>query len=318
MISHFRNIADVSDVKALVNEAIALKSDPYAFKKLGENKSIGVIFLNPSLRTRMSTQKAAVNLGMDFVLMNMTGEGYALETKKGVVMDGNTQEHVIEAAAVLGQYFDVLALRSFPLLKSREEDAQESILSAFVEHSGIPVINMESATAHPLQGLADAMTVTELSKKAKKKVVLSWAPHPRALPQAVPNSFVSWMKELDDVELVVTHPEGYELEEKIIGDVQVEYDQDKALQGADFVYAKNWSSVSSYGQILSKDNTWMIDNKKMGLTDQGLFMHCLPVRRNVIVADEVLDGSQSCVTQQAGNRLWAAQAVLKQMLESNL
>lgn len=277
---------------------------------------MGIIFLNPSLRTRLSTQKAARNLGMDVMVMNFTGEGWNLETEDGVIMNGNAQEHIKEAAAVIGQYCDVIGIRSFPGFESREKDYSEKILKDFIKYSNRPIVSLESATLHPLQSLADVITITELKDVPRPKVVLSWAPHPRRLPQAVANSFAQWMNEID-VEFVITHPKGYDLSPEFVGDAKVVYDQDEALQDADFVYVKNWSTYEPYGQILSQDESWQITEEKLALTKEGKgkFMHCLPVRRNVVVSDGVLDSDSSVVIQEAGNREWSASAVLKQMLE---
>jgi N-succinyl-L-ornithine transcarbamylase len=310
----FTSVKDVQNPQALANLGLELKKNPFAHKYLGENKTMGIIFLNPSLRTRLSTQKAAKNLGMEVMVMNFTGEGWNLETEDGVVMNGNSQEHIKEAAAVIGQYCDILGIRSFPAFESREKDYSEKILNDFITYCGKPVVSLESATLHPLQSLADLITITELKKTARPKVVLTWAPHPRKLPQAVPNSFAEWMNEAD-VDFVIAHPAGYELDPRFSGKAKITHNQNEALKDADFVYAKNWSSYTQYGEILSQDPDWMITLDKMKLTNNGKFMHCLPVRRNVIVADEVLDSEYSVVIQEAGNREWSAQAVLKTMLE---
>ena len=309
----FISVEDAGNIKELVQEAIALKKNPFSDKKLGENKTIGIIFFNASLRTRLSTQKAAKNLGMEVLVMNFT-EGYTIETEEGVVMNADTQEHIKEAAAVIGQYCDVIALRSFPKFADRELDYSEHIINNFVKYSQRPVINLESATRHPLQSLADLITIEELKTKVRPKVVLTWAPHPRKLPQAVANSFAEWVSKAD-VDFVITHPKGYELCPDFVGDTKVVYDQNEALQGADFVYAKNWSSYNDYGKILSEDTEWQITEEKMALTDGGKFMHCLPVRRNVIVSDGVLDGDSSVVIHEAGNREFSAQVVIKKILE---
>ena len=309
----FISVADAGDIKTLVKEAIEIKKNPFTSKSLGENKTIGIIFFNASLRTRLSTQKAAKNLGMEVLVMNFT-EGYNIETEDGVVMNADTQEHIKEAAAVIGQYCDIIALRSFPKFEDRELDYSEHIINNFIKYSKVPVINLESATRHPLQSLADLITIEELKTKLRPKVVLTWAPHPRKLPQAVANSFAEWMNKAD-VDFVVTHPKGYELCPDYVGDARVEYDQNEALKDADFVYAKNWSSYTNYGQILSEDDDWQITEAKMALTDNGKFMHCLPVRRNVIVSDGVLDSQASVVIQEAGNREFSAQVVIKKILE---
>jgi N-succinyl-L-ornithine transcarbamylase len=311
----FTSVNDVKDPQAMADLGLELKKNPFAHKHLGENKTMGIIFLNPSLRTRLSTQKAAKNLGMEVMVMNFTGEGWNLETEDGVVMNGNAQEHIKEAAAVIGQYCDIVGIRSFPSFESKEKDYSEKIIKDFIKYCGKPVVSLESATLHPLQSLADLITITELKKTKRPKVVLTWAPHPRRLPQAVANSFAEWMNKAD-VDFVVTHPKGYELDKKFTGDATIEYDQDKAFEGADFIYAKNWSSYEQYGEILSEDPNWTVSLEKMKLTNDGKFMHCLPVRRNVVVNDEVLDSDYSVCIQQAGNREWSAQAVIKTMLES--
>lgn len=310
----FTSVSDVQDPQALANLGIELKNSPFAHKHLGENKSMGIIFLNPSLRTRLSTQKAAKNLGMEAIVMNFGGEGWNIETEDGVIMNGNSQEHIKEAAAVIGSYFDIIGIRSFPSFESREKDYNEKILNDFIQYSGKPVVSLESATKHPLQSLADLITITELKKVERPKVVLTWAPHPRRLPQAVSNSFAEWMNKAD-VDLTIAHPTGYDLAPEYVGNAKVTNDQDAALEGADFVYAKNWSTYEPYGEILSQDESWMISKAKMDLTNDGKFMHCLPVRRNVIVSDDVMDGDYSACIQLAGNREWAAQAVIKTMLE---
>ncbi len=276
---------------------------------------MGLLFMNPSLRTRLSTQKAAQNLGMQVMGINFDTDSWGLETRNGVVMDAKAGEHIREAAPVIAEYCDVLGLRSFATLKDRESDDRDDILTRFTELAGRPMVNLESPTVHPLQSLADAMTITELTRVKRPKVVLSWAPHCKALPQAVANSFAEWMLKLD-VELVITHPEGYELDSRFTQGAKITHDQDQAMRGADFVYVKNWSSYSSYGQILSNDSRWMMSARQMALTNDAKFMHCLPVRRNLVVADEVLDSAASVVVQEAGNRVYAAQAVLKRVLEN--
>jgi N-succinyl-L-ornithine transcarbamylase len=311
----FTSVKDVKDLKALIQEALEVKANPFANISLGKQKTLACIYLNPSLRTRMSTQKAAQNLGMEVITLNVGSDGWKLEFEDGVVMDGETAEHVKDAAAVIGEYCDVLALRAFPSLVNKEEDYQEKILNAFVKYSGVPVVSLESATLHPLQSFADLITIEELKTKDRPKVVLTWAPHPKSLPQAVPNSFVEWMKKAA-VDLVVTHPEGYELEGEYGQGCKIEYDQNKALQNADFVYAKNWSSTKVYGSVQCKDIHWQITKTKMDLTNNAKFMHCLPVRRNLIVSDEVIDSENSVVIQEAGNRVVAAQTVLKKILEN--
>jgi len=314
-MKNFISVKDVADIPALVEEALALKKNPYNFKKLGENKTIGLIFLNPSLRTRISTQKAAKNLGMDTIVMNMDKEGWALETQDGVIMNHNTVEHIREAAAVMGQYCDIIGVRSFPRLVDKHEDYSEDFFNKFIKYAGVPIVSLESATLHPLQSLADLITIEETKTKSRPKVVLTWAPHIKSLPQAVANSFAEWMTRAD-VEFVITHPEGYNLAKEFTGDARIEYNQDKALEGADYVYVKNWSSYEDYGKVHSMDSHWMMTNEKLKLTDNAKVMHCLPVRRGIELSDEILDGPNSLVIQEAGNRVWAAQAVLKRMLES--
>lgn len=314
-MKQFTSANDVEDISALVKEAQLQKKDPFGQQSLGKNKTLGLVFLNPSLRTRLSTQKAAFNLGMNVMVMNFTSDGWGLETADGIVMSQGPGEHIREAAAVIGQYCDIIGIRSFPGLKDREKDYQNTILHKMIDFSGVPVVSLESGTLHPLQSLADLLTIQELKKKDRPKVVLTWAPHKKALPQAVPNSFAQWMNKAD-VDFVITHPEGYELAPEFAGDAPVVHNQDEAFKDADFIYAKNWSAYHPYGQVLSTDESWMITNEKMKLTNQGRFMHCLPVRRNLVVTDEVLDGEASAVIHQAGNRVWSAQAVLKNMLES--
>ncbi len=318
-MKHFTSVHDVEDINALVQDAIALKSNPYAFENRGKHKTLGLIFLNPSLRTRLSTQKAAASLGMHVMVMNLDKEGWALETEDGMMMNGNKVEHIREAAAVLGQYCDIIGLRSFPQLHDREEDYSENILKKMISFSGRPILSLETATRHPLQSLADLMTIKELTPEflnRKPKVVLTWAPHIKPLPQAVPNSFAEWMIKAE-VDFVITHPEGYELAEEFTQGANIVYDQDTALQDADFVYVKNWSSYSNYGKILSTDKNWMLNNRKLYKTSNARVMHCLPVRRDVELAAEVLDGQNSIVIHEAGNRVFAAQAVLKKMLQDN-
>lgn len=313
---HFTSVKDVDDVPGLVAEAIKLKKDPWAHIELGKNKTLGLIFLNPSLRTRLSSQRAGQMLGMNTMVMNFDKEGWTLETREGVIMNGDAAEHVKEAAAVMGQYVDIIGIRSFPKLKDRDEDYADQILRQFKKYSGVPVISLESAVLHPCQSLADLMTIEEFKTRPRPKVVLTWAPHVKNLPQAVPNSFAEWMN-ISDVDFVITHPEGYELAEEFAGKAPVTYNQNEAFEGADFIYAKNWSSYKHYGQIISRDESWMVTPEKMALTNSAKFMHCLPVRRNLVVRDEVLDSPNSVIIHQSGNRLWAAQAVLKKILEDN-
>ena len=332
-MKHFTSVNDVENINQLVLEALIEKKFPFANKELGRNKTLGLIFLNPSLRTRLSTQRAAQNLGMDVIVMNLDKEGWNMETKDGVVMDGSAAEHIKEAAAVIGQYCDIIGVRSFAKLQSREEDYKNETLNKFIQYAGIPVVSLESETLHPFQSLADLVTITEIwnsritdnneQLKKRPKVVLTWAPHPKNLPQAVPNSFSEWMLRAN-VDFVITHPEGYELDTRFTSlplgpgqrSAKIIYNQDEAFKDADFIYAKNWSSYKEYGKIVSQDKNWMITNKKMMLTNNAKFMHCLPVRRNVVVADEVLDGPHSVVIQQANNRLYSAQVVFKKILQT--
>ena len=307
----YTDITDIPNLSEFVKEAILLKMDPFQFQSLGKNKTLAMLFFNASLRTRLSTEKAARNLGMEVMVLNVN-DAWNLEFSDGTVMNGATSEHVKEAAAVISQYADVIAVRAFPGLKDKASDESEYVLNNFLKYASVPVVSMESATAHPLQGLADAITITELAQRPKPKVVLSWAPHPKALPQAVPNSFVSTMQRMD-VDFVITHPEGYDLDPRITKDSKIVYNQDEALNNADFVYVKNWSSYKDYGQVLNQDSNWMMTLEKMG---EAKFMHCLPVRRNVVVEDAVLDSDKSVVLQQANNRTYAAQIVLKSILES--
>jgi len=313
---HFISVKDVPNVKDLLQDAMALKKDPYAFNTLGKNKTLGLIFLNPSLRTRISTQKAAINLGMNVIVMNMDKEGWALETEDGVIMNHNTVEHIREAAAVMGEYCDIIGVRSFPKLVDKHEDYSEDFFNKFVKYAGVPIVSLESATLHPLQSFADILTIEEHKTKARPKVVLTWAPHIKPLPQAVANSFAEWMNQ-SDVDFVITHPVGYDLAKEFSGNATVEYNQDKALAGADFVYIKNWSSYEDYGKVISMDSHWMMTNEKLKLTNNAKVMHCLPVRRGIELSDEILDGPNSLVIQEASNRVWSAQAVLKNILESN-
>lgn len=319
-MKQFTSVHDVEDVVQLVKEALLLKSDPYSNQDLGKNKTLGLMFLNPSLRTRLSTQKAALNLGMNVMVMNMDKEGWALETQDGIVMNGTTVEHIREAAAVMGQYCDILGLRSFPKLKDREEDYSEDFFNKFISYCGVPVVSLESATRHPLQSLTDLITIKETWKgESRPKVVLAWAPHVKALPQAVPNSFSEWMckaQALGMVDFTVVQPEGYELNESFTPGAKIKYNIDEALQGADYVYAKNWSSYADYGQVLPFPDGWMMTNEKLKLTNDAKIMHCLPVRRDLELSSEVLDGPNSLVIHEAGNRLWAAQAVLKDLLQN--
>ncbi len=311
---NYLSINDISNLSKWVQEAIDLKKEPIKYQDLGKNKTIGLLFFNNSLRTRLSTQKAAMNLGMQAIVMNFGSEGWALEFEDGTVMDKGKSEHVKEAAQVISQFCDVIAIRAFASLSDKEKDLSEEVLNSFAKYATVPIVNMESSTAHPLQALADAITLEENRTKKKPKVVLSWAPHPRALPHAVANSFIQMMQK-QNADFVITHPEGYELDKKITKDTVIEYDQEKAFKNADFVYVKNWSSFKDYGKVISQDKDWMITSKKMSLTDEAKFMHCLPLRRNVVVADEVLDSKNSLVIEQANNRTYAAQMVLMKILK---
>lgn len=328
-MQHFISPADVTDVHALVQQGLAAKANPFADAHLGRNKTIGLIFFNSSLRTRLSTQKAAQNLGMNVMVMNVGQDSWGLEMEEvidgqPVIMNGDKAEHVKEAAAVIGRYCDVIGIRAFAELKDRDKDYREQVMNQFRKYANRPIINLESATRHPLQSLADCITLAEVRQAnpdfpKRPKVVLTWLPHFKALPQAVANSFCEWMNPLanaDEIEFVVTHPPGYELSPEYVGNARVEYDQNKAFEGADFIYGKNWSSYNHYGQVLTQDPAWMVDMDKMHLTNNGKFMHCLPVRRNMKVTDAVLDGPQSLVVEQAANREWSAQAVLKEILKS--
>ncbi|WP_353126676.1 acetylornithine carbamoyltransferase [Parapedobacter pyrenivorans] len=318
-MKQFFSVADVDDLRGIVEEALRLKKDPFAFENLGKRKTLGLVFLNPSLRTRLSTQKAAIQLGMDVMVMNMDKDGWALETRDGVAMDGTTVEHIREAAAVMGQYCDVLGIRSFPKLQDREEDYSEGLFKKFISFCGVPVVSLESATRHPLQSLTDLITIREHWQQDRKpKVVMAWGPHVKALPQAVPNSFSEWMCKAQMegiVDFTIAYPHGYALSEAFTPGATVTNTLEDALQGADFVYVKNWSSYEDYGKIHPVSEKWMLDNGKLALTNQAKVMHCLPVRRDVELASEVLDGPNSLVIQEASNRVWAAQAVLKRMLE---
>lgn len=311
-MKNYLSINDIDSLSTWVKEAISLKKQPRKFKELGSDKTIGLLFFNNSLRTRLSTQKAAMNLGMEVIVMNFGSEGWALEYADGTIMDQGTSEHIKEAAQVISQYCDIIAIRAFAGLVDKEKDEAEEVLNGFKKYANVPIVNMESSVGHPLQALTDAITMEEQNFKNDPKVVLSWAPHPKALPHAVANSFVQMMQK-QNADFVITHPVGYELDPNITKDCKIEHDQDKALENADFVYVKNWSSYSDYGQIKSQDKTWQMTLKKLG---NAKFMHCLPVRRNVVVADEVLDSKQSLVIEQANNRTFAAQLVLKKILEN--
>jgi len=314
-MKNFLKVDDIGDLKQALKDAFEVKNNPYAFKELGLNKTIILVFFNSSLRTRLSTQKAAMNMGMNVMVLDINKDGWKLETEMGVIMDSDKPEHIKEAVPVIGQYCDMIGVRSFATFESKEDDYSEKVINQFIKYAGVPVISLESATRHPLQSFADLITIEEHKQKEKPKVVLTWAPHPRALPQAVANSFAEWMKKAD-VEFVITHPEGYELSEEFTEGVKIEYDQRKAFDGADFIYAKNWSSYIDYGQVKCTDKDWTVDEEKMALTNNAKFMHCLPVRRNMIVTDGVIDSENSIVIQEAANRVVSAQTVIKRILEN--
>ena len=316
----FRSVKDLGALDVALQEAMEIKADRFKYQELGKNKTALLIFFNNSLRTRLSTQKAAMNLGMNVIVLDVNQGAWKLETERGVVMDGDKSEHLLEAIPVMASYCDIIGVRSFARFESREDDYQEKILEQFIRYSGKPVFFMESATVHPLQAFADLITIEEYKERKRPKVVLTWAPHPKALPQAVPNSFAEWMNAAD-VDFVVTHPEGYELDPQFVGDARVEYDQMKAFEGADFVYAKNWSCPGvtcpeDYGKILSQDMSWTVSDRQMAVTNNAHFMHCLPVRRNMIVTDDVIESPRSLVIPEAANREISATVVLKRMLET--
>lgn len=317
---YFSNVKDLGDLRQALQEAKEIKNDRYKYVELGKNKTLLMVFFNSSLRTRLSTQKAAMNLGMNVIVLDVNQGAWKLETERGVVMDGDKSEHLLEAIPVMGCYCDIIGVRSFAGLKNRDYDYAETVFNQFVQYSGRPVFAMETATVHPLQAFADLITIEEYKEVKRPKVVLTWAPHPKALPQAVPNSFAEWMNAAD-VEFVVTHPQGYELDPQFVDNAVVEYNQKKALEGADFVYAKNWScpgvtNPADYGKVLSKDMNWTIDTEHMSWTNNAHFMHCLPVRRNMIVSDDVIESPRSIVIPEAANREISATVVIKRMLES--
>jgi N-succinyl-L-ornithine transcarbamylase len=314
---NFTSVKDAYNLDKLVKEALLMKKSPNSDRQMGKHKTMGLLFFNSSLRTRLSTQKAAQNLGMDVMVMNVGADSWQLEMNEGVIMNGDKAEHISEAAAVIGQYCDIMGVRSFPGLQNREEDYSEKVLNQFIKYTGRPIVSLESATRHPLQSLTDLITIQEYKKVDRPKVVLTWAPHVKALPQCVPNSFAEWMNHAD-VDFTIAHPKGYELAPEFSGNAKICYDPKEAFEGADFIYAKNWSSYEEYGQILNSDPAWMVTMEKMKLTNDAKFMHCLPVRRNVVVEDAVLDSKHSIVVQQAGNRVWAAQTVLKEILLSQM
>ena len=313
----FTSILQLGDIKKAIEEAKYVKANPFADQELGRNKTLLMVFFNNSLRTRLSTQKAALNLGMNVIVLDVNQGAWKLETERGVVMDGDKSEHLLEAIPVMGSYCDLIGVRSFARFESKEDDYNEVILNQFIKYSGKPVFSMEAATRHPLQTFADILTIEEHKTKARPKVVLTWAPHPKALPQAVPNSFAEGIN-MTDYDFVIANPEGYDLDPEFVGKARVTHDQDEALRGADFVYAKNWAAYGdpNYGQVLSRDRSWTVTSEKMALTDNAFFMHCLPVRRNMIVSDEVIESPKSLVIPEAANRVVSAQTVLKMMLKS--
>ncbi len=315
---HFTCVNDIGDLKMAVQEAFEIKKDPFKYDMLGKNKTLLMLFFNNSLRTRLSTQKAAMNLGMSVMVLDVNQGAWKLETQRGVVMDGDKSEHLLEAIPVMASYCDIIGVRSFAQFESKADDYNEIILHQFMQHSGKPVFSMEAATRHPLQSFADLITIEEYKKTDRPKVVLTWAPHPKALPQAVPNSFAEWMN-ATDYDFVITHPEGYELAPEFVGKAKVEYDQRKAFESADFIYAKNWSAYNdpNYGKVIHADRAWTVDSQKMALTNNAYFMHCLPVRRNMIVTDEVIESPQSIVIPEAANREISAQVVIKRLLQDN-
>ena len=314
-MKNFTSILQLGDLKEALAEAAAIKADPFAHQQLGRNKTLLLVFFNNSLRTRLSTQKAGLNLGMNVIVLDVNQGAWKLETGHGVIMDGDKSEHLLEAIPVMGSYCDMIGVRSFARFESREDDYNEVILNQFIQYSGKPVFSMEAATRHPLQTFADILTIEEHKTKARPKVVMTWAPHPKALPQAVPNSFIEGMS-MTDYDFVIANPEGYDLAPEFVGNAKVTHNQDEALAGADFVYAKNWASYEHYGEVLSRDRSWTVTKEKMALTNDAFFLHCLPVRRNVIVSDDVIEGPRSLVIPEAANREYSAQTVIKRLLES--
>lgn len=313
----FLNVGDIGNLDSALKEAFEIKKNRFAYQDLGKNKTLLMVFFNSSLRTRLSTQKAAMNLGMNVIVLDVNQGAWKLETERGVIMDSDKSEHLLEAIPVMGSYCDIIGVRSFAKFENKEEDYTESIINQFIKYSGKPVFSMEAATCHPLQAFADVITIEEHKKVEKPKVVLTWAPHPKALPQAVPNSFAEWCVAAG-YDVVITHPKGYELDEKFTKGATIEYDQKKAFEGADFIYAKNWSAYEdpNYGKILSKDMSWTVDDEHMSWTNNAYFMHCLPVRRNMIVTDSVIESESSLVIKEAANREISAETVIKKMLES--
>ncbi|MNK10938.1 N-acetylornithine carbamoyltransferase [compost metagenome] len=315
-MKNFTSVDDIQDLDDLLSLAKKIKAAPFAQPEKGKHKTLGLLFFNPSLRTRLSTQKAALNLGMHTIVMNLNTEGWVLEFEDGAVMDGSSAEHIKEAAQVVSQYCDIIAIRSFPSLTDKKKDEEEYVISSFLKYASVPVISLEGSSEHPLQAVADALTIAEYKTTKKPKVVLTWAPHPKALPHAVPNSFVKVMK-LAGADLVITHPESYALNPEFTAGATITHNQEEAFANADFIYAKNWSSYDEYGKILSKDQSWTVTPEKMALTNNAKFMHCLPVRRNMIVTDEVLDSDNSIVIPQANNRTFAAQAILTKIIDNH-
>ena len=316
----FFNVEDLGNIKDALAEAKEIKNNRFGYQEIGKNKTLLMIFFNNSLRTRLSTQKAAMNLGMNVIVLDVNAGAWKLETERGVIMDGDKSEHLLEAIPVMGSYCDIIGIRSFAGLSDRDFDYAETIVNQFVKYSGRPVFAMETATVHPLQAFADLFTIEEYKQTARPKVVLSWAPHCKSLPQAVPNSFAQWMNAAD-VDFVITHPEGYELDPKFAGNAKIEYNQKKAFKNADFIYAKNWScpgvsNIADYGKIINKDPSWTVDTEHMSWTNNGYFMHCLPVRRGLIVTDDVIESDHSLVIPEAANREISAEVVIKRMLES--
>lgn len=320
-MKQFISVHDVTDINALAARALAYKAHPFADRPLGADKRMGLLFLNPSLRTRLSTQIAAKNLGMEAIVFNVDKEGWALEFEEGAIMSGHTVEHVKDAAPILGKYFDILCIRTFPSLMNREDDYSEMYINQFIKYAGVPVVSLESATLHPLQSLADLVTIKESMQNTftgnKPKIVLSWAPHIKPLPQCVANSFAQWINAWGEADFIITHPQDYELAEEFTKGATITHNQEAALTDADFIYVKNWSTYTDYGKVYENDPAWMLTEEKLQPTRNAKVMHCLPVRRNIELSDEVLDSRNSLVTQQAGNRVWAAQAVLSEILRTS-
>ena len=316
-MKNFTSVQDIGDIKTAVKEALEVKANRFAYQHLGKNRTLLMIFFNSSLRTRLSTQKAAMNLGMNTIVLDVNQGAWKLETERGVIMDGDKPEHLLEAIPVMGCYCDIIGVRAFARFENKADDYNEIIINQFIKYSGRPVFSMEAATRHPLQSFADLITIEEYKRCERPKVVMTWAPHPKSLPQAVPNSFAEWMN-ATDYDFVITHPKGYELSKVFTGRAKIEYDQRKAFEGADFIYAKNWSVYDDahYGKVISMDRSWTVDSEKMALTNNAFFMHCLPVRRNMIVTDDVIESPQSIVIPEAANREISAQVVLKRILES--